>query len=112
LRQQDFAPHRSEAICAGSDLEHPLGYGKASYFWSFVVAIMLFSLGVLFSIYEGVHKLTLTEPLTHAWVALLVLGVPIIIEFVSLAGCLREIRLIRGERAFGESRMAAPYTQR
>src|SRR5262252_6806167 len=36
--------------------QHPLGYGKASYFWSFIVALMLFSMGGLFSIYEGVHK--------------------------------------------------------
>ena len=38
------------------DAEHPLGYGKLSYFWSFIVALMLFSLGGLFSIYEGYHK--------------------------------------------------------
>src|SRR5690349_876828 len=37
--------------------ENPLGHGKAVYFWSFVVALMLFSLGGLFSLYEGVHKL-------------------------------------------------------
>lgn len=49
-----------------SDAQHPLGYGKASYFWSFVVATMPFSLGGLFSIYEGVHKLTASEPVHHA----------------------------------------------
>ena len=45
-----------------ADTEHPLGYGKLSYFWSFIVALMLFSLGGLFSIYEGIHKLQETEP--------------------------------------------------
>jgi cation diffusion facilitator family transporter len=84
------------------DVEHPLGYGKASYFWSFVVAIMLFSLGGLFSIYEGFHKLHSTEPVNHAWIALTVLGVSVLIEIASLLGCLREIRLIRGQRSFSE----------
>ena len=84
------------------DAQHPLGYGKASYFWSFVVAIMLFSLGGLFSIYEGVHKLTASEQVTHAWIALTVLGVSVVIELASLLGCLKEISHIRGERGFGE----------
>ena len=43
----------------GASPDHPLGYGRAIYFWSFIVALMLFSMGGLFSIYEGVHKLSL-----------------------------------------------------
>jgi cation diffusion facilitator family transporter len=78
--------------------EHPLGYGKISYFWSFIVALMLFSLGGLFSIYEGWHKLHAPEPLRTAWVALTVLGVSILLETGSLMGCLREIKKLRGER--------------
>jgi cation diffusion facilitator family transporter len=85
-----------------ADAKHPLGYGKLSYFWSFIVAMLLFSMGGLFSVYEGVHKLTHPEPLNMAWVALLVLGVAIVLEASSLAGCLREIRHIRGERPFRE----------
>ena len=42
--------------------DHPLGFGKATYFWSFMVALMLFSMGGAFSIYEGVHKLSSPEP--------------------------------------------------
>ena len=83
------------------DREHPLGYGKISYFWSFIVAIMLFTLGGLFSIYEGWHKLHQPEALTSAWVALLVLGVAIVLEIFSLAGCVREINRIRGGKSFG-----------
>jgi cation diffusion facilitator family transporter len=82
-----------------ADLKYPLGYGKISYFWSFVVALMLFSVGGLFSINEGWHKLHTSEPLNKAWVALLVLGVSVILEFGSLIGCLREIKKLRGERS-------------
>ena len=82
------------------DAEHPLGYGKLSYFWSFIVALMLFSLGGLFSIYEGVHKLNHPEELSRLWVAILVLVLAIFLEGASLLGCLREIKLIRGERPF------------
>lgn len=84
------------------DDEHPLGYGKLSYFWSFIVALLLFSLGGLFSIYEGVHKLNHPEELTKVWVAIVVLLFAIVLEGSSLLGALREIRLIRGERPFRE----------
>ena len=82
------------------DDEHPLGYGKLSYFWSFIVALMLFSLGGLFSIYEGFHKLESPEPLKQVWVGLLVLGVAIVLEILSLMGCLREIKLVRQQVPF------------
>jgi len=84
------------------DKEHPLGYGKLSYFWSFVVAILLFSMGGLFSIYEGVHKLQDPEPLTMVWVAIVVLSLAIVLESGSLLGALREIKLVRGSRPFLE----------
>jgi cation diffusion facilitator family transporter len=80
--------------------EHPLGYGKAIYFWSFIVALMLFSMGGLFSIYEGVHKLHSPEPLKDAWVALSILGFGIVAESVSLWGALREIDKERGTRGY------------
>jgi cation diffusion facilitator family transporter len=82
------------------DAEHPLGYGKLSYFWSFIVAMLLFSVGGLFSIYEGIHKYQHPEPLTQVWVAILVLLVAIVLELFSLLGCLREIRNVRGQRPF------------
>ncbi len=76
--------------------EHPLGYGKAIYFWSFIVALMLFSMGGLFSIYEGVHKLQAPEPIANAWVAIAILLFGIAAESVSLWGCLREVNKERG----------------
>ena len=79
--------------------KHPLGYGKALYFWSFIVALMLFSMGGLFSIYEGAHKLAQPEPMKGAWVAVAILVFGIVAESVSLWGALREIDKERG--AFG-----------
>lgn len=81
-----------------ADAEHPLGYGKLSYFWSFIVALLLFSVGGLFSIYEGMHKLLAPEPLNLPWVGMVVLAVAIVLEALSLAGALREIRRLRGEQ--------------
>ncbi len=90
LRQSTRAP----------DPEHPLGYGKLSYFWSFIVAVLLFSMGGLFSIYEGIHKLQHPEALNQVWIALLVLVFAIVLEAFSLLGALREIRNVRGDRSF------------
>lgn len=83
------------------DAKHPLGYGKVTYFWSFVVALLLFSVGGLFSINEGWHKLHSTEELHKVWVALLVLGVSVALESGSLLGCLREIKKLRKDRSLG-----------
>jgi cation diffusion facilitator family transporter len=80
-----------------ADSEHPLGYGKLSYFWSFIVALMLFSMGGLFSIYEGWHKLHNPEILNQVWIAIVVLALSIVLESFSLYGCLREIRKVRGD---------------
>lgn len=88
--------------------DHPLGFGKATYFWSFMVAILLFSMGGAFSIYEGVHKLAQPAPLENPWVAIGVLGFGFVLEAWSLRGCIREIREKVGDmplwRYFRESR--------
>lgn len=80
------------------NLEYPLGYGKETYFWSFIVALMLFSLGGMFSIYEGWHKLHSTEELSYPLVALGVLAFGIAAESVSMWGCLREVNKVRGSQ--------------
>jgi len=77
------------------DAEHPLGYGRAIYFWSFIVALMLFSGGGLFSIYEGIHKLSAHEPLDQPWIAIGVLIFSLIAESIALARALRQIRDVR-----------------
>lgn len=78
--------------------DYPLGWGRALYFWSFLVAILLFSVGGMFSIYEGVHKLTHTEPLRMPWLALGVLLFGIVAESVSMRGCMQEVNKARGEQ--------------
>lgn len=75
--------------------EHPLGYGKEIYFWSFIVALILFSMGGLFSIYEGIHKLSLHEALRNPIIAIVVLSVSMILEAASLYGCLTQINKLR-----------------
>jgi len=80
------------------DQKHPLGYGKITYFWSFIVALLLFSMGGVFSMYEGWHKLHVHEQLNQPWIALAVLGVSIVLELGSLMGCLREIKKLRKDK--------------
>ena len=79
------------------DEKHPLGYGNVVYFWAFLVAVLLFTLGGLFSVYEGWHKLHQTESITNPLVAISVLAVSIVLEAFSLAGCVREIRKVSGD---------------
>jgi len=90
--------------------EYPLGHGKAIYFWSFLVALLLFSVGGAFSLYEGVHKVQHPEPLSWPWIAVGVLAFGIVAESVSMWGCLREVNKVRGTRSlwrwFRESRQS------
>ena len=75
--------------------EHQFGYGRARYIYSFIVAIVLFSVGGLFAIYEGVHKLQHPEPLTSPVWALGVLVGAIVLEGFSLRTALKETREIK-----------------
>ena len=79
--------------------DYPLGWGRALYFWSFLVAILLFSVGGMFSVYEGVHKLTHPEPLRWAWLAVGVLVFSIVTEGISMHGCLQEVNKARDGRS-------------
>jgi cation diffusion facilitator family transporter len=90
--------------------DYPLGWGKAIFFWSFVVALVLFSLGGVFSIYEGWHKLSQTEPLSYPWVAVGILTFGLVAEAISLRACLVEVRKVQAGRSlwrwFRESRQS------
>jgi cation diffusion facilitator family transporter len=78
-----------------ADLEHPLGHGKSIFFWSFIVALILFSMGGLFSIYEGVHKLSSHEGLKSPIIAIVVLSVSMVLEGASLFGCITQINKVK-----------------
>jgi cation diffusion facilitator family transporter len=84
------------------DHEHPLGYGKAIYFWSFIVALMLFSMGGLFSIYEGVHKLHSTEKMSNPMIAIVVLSLSMILEGASLWGCITQVKSLKKKQSLWE----------
>lgn len=77
------------------DSEHPLGYGKEIYFWSFIVALLLFSMGGLFSVYEGIHKISSHEGLKNPLIAVAVLSFSLILEAASLYGCITQINKLR-----------------
>jgi cation diffusion facilitator family transporter len=66
-----------------ADDQHPFGHGMELYFWSFVVAILLFSLGAGIAIYEGIDKLLHPHPIQHAQVLYAVLGIAVVLEGIS-----------------------------
>jgi cation diffusion facilitator family transporter len=78
-----------------ADEEHPFGYGRERYVYAFMVAIVLFSVGGVFSMYEGVHKIEHPEPLTAAWLPIAVLVIAIALESMSLRTALRESAPLR-----------------
>ena len=82
------------------DAKHPFGYGSERYFWAFIVAVVLFALGSLFSLFEGVHKLLHQEPLQQAGWAYGVLLVALVLEAMSFRVAQVGVRRIRGSRRF------------
>jgi len=79
------------------DATHPLGYGMEVYFWSFVVALMVFLLGGALSVYEGVRQILNPAPVISPWISLAVLAVAAAFETTSLRVAYREYRrMVRG----------------
>ena len=83
----------------GADEHHNFGYGRRRYVFGFIVAIVLFLVGGLFSLYEGFHKFQHPEPLTDWWIAVLVLLVAIGLESYSFRTAVREANRSRGKRS-------------
>ncbi|WP_394615594.1 cation diffusion facilitator family transporter [Lentzea sp. JNUCC 0626] len=79
---------------------HPFGYGRDRYFWSFVVALMLFTLGSVFALYEGIHKLQEPEGLSSPLVAVGILVVAIGLESYSFATAISESKKIKGDASW------------
>jgi cation diffusion facilitator family transporter len=80
--------------------QHPFGYGRERYFWSFVVALILFSLGGMFAIYEGIEKLRHPHELESGGIAIGVLLVAIVLEIFSFRTAIQESNLVRGDMSW------------
>lgn len=80
--------------------EHPFGYGRERYFWSFVVAVVLFALGSLFAIYEGIHKIQHPEQISSPAVALTILGIAIVLEAFSFRTAIVESSALKGDASW------------
>ncbi|WP_030149167.1 cation diffusion facilitator family transporter [Mycetocola saprophilus] len=83
-----------------ADDEHPFGYGRERYVYAFVVSIILFSVGGVFSIYEGINKLTHPHELEMWWLPMVVLTVAIGLEGFSLRTAIRESNHTRGTQSW------------
>ncbi len=83
-----------------ADPSHPLGYGRALYFWSFMVAMLLFTGGGLFSVYEGYEKIKAPERVEHVWLGLLILVVSLFLEGGATLSNIRELNKRRKKKPF------------
>jgi cation diffusion facilitator family transporter len=84
-----------------ADDQHQFGYGRVRYVYAFVVSIVLFCLGGLFSLYEGLHKIREPEELTSPAVAFVVLGIAIVLEGFSFRTAVKEANKSRGSKSLG-----------
>lgn len=83
-----------------ADDEHPFGYGMSVYFWSFMVAMLLFSIGGMFSIYEGIHKFNTPEPVKQVAWGIGILLFSICLEGYALFSNIQELNIRKGKRSF------------
>jgi len=81
-------------------VEHSFGFGRERYFYAFVVAVMLFTVGAVFSIYDGIHKIISGGTLDSPVVAYAVLGLSAVLEATSLRTAIREANEVRGKRGW------------
>ncbi len=86
-----------------ADPLHPFGYGKEIYFWSFVVALLIFALGAGISLYEGIHHVLHPRPIERPLVNYVVLALAIAFEGGSWAVALHEFRKVKGRRGYLEA---------
>ena len=83
-----------------ADEKHPFGYGRAIYFWSFMVAMMLFLGGGVFSVYEGIHKILHPEPVERVWLGVVILVISLLLEGTACLSNIRELNKRRGKKPF------------
>ena len=90
------------AAARSPDDSHPFGYGMELYFWTFVVAILIFALGSGISIYEGVVKVMEPHPIQNPEINYIVLGAAMIFEGVAWTIAVKEFRKVKGTRGWIE----------
>ena len=83
------------------DASHPLGYGMETYFWSFIVALMVFVLGGVVSVWQGVVHILRPEPIVSPWISLGVLAVAAVFEGASFRVGYREYKAVMRGRTVG-----------
>jgi cation diffusion facilitator family transporter len=83
-----------------ADSQHPFGYGRERFVYAFVVSIILFSVGGVFSLYEGIDKLQHPHELEVPWLPLSVLAIAIVLESLSLRTAVRESNQVRGKQGW------------
>lgn len=86
-----------------ADKHYPFGHGKEIYFWSFVVAIMIFAVGAGISLYEGIHSVLDPHPVENPFINYIVLGLAMIFEAFAWYFAFKEFNTIRGERGYYEA---------
>jgi cation diffusion facilitator family transporter len=86
-----------------ADSEHPLGYGRELYFWSFIVSLLVFALGAGVSIYEGILNIRFPEPIKDPLVSYLVLGIAFLFEGASWLVALRQFKVVKGKLGYFEA---------
>lgn len=86
-----------------ADKLHPFGYGKEIYFWSFVVAIMIFAIGAGISIYEGIHSVMDPHPIENAIISYGVLGGAMVITGIAWYFAWKEFKRVKGDRGYFEA---------
>ena len=83
-----------------ADASHPLGYGRDVYFWSFLVALMLFTGGGVVSIYEGIHKIITPEKVERVWIGIGILLISLALEGTATWSNIRELNRRRAAKPF------------
>ncbi|HZY82159.1 MAG TPA: cation diffusion facilitator family transporter [Cyclobacteriaceae bacterium] len=85
------------------DADHPFGYGKELYFWSFIVSILIFGLGGGVSVYQGIVHILRPEPLGDPTINYIVLGISILFEGTSLMVAARDFNRIKGDTGWWQA---------
>lgn len=86
-----------------ANYKHPFGYGRELYFWAFIVALMVFALGAIVSIYQGIQHVLHPEEMVNPTINYIVLGIAIVCEGTSWFVALKAFRKIKGKQGYFEA---------